>query len=252
MGGKGGSSPDVAGAARVEGIENRKTARDATFANRPDQFNPFGSVQWEQQRTKDPASGENVTRWTQKQQLAAPYQRLVDDETDTLQVYSGMRNNALNRAAQDMQGGADFEQFGEGQGLEYDPSQLRQRAEDAAYGRATSRLVPQFNQREGDTEVKLRNQGLRPGDEAYDRAMGNFNRSRNDAYEQARMGAVGTGRAEAGQAYNQQRGSAEFANALRDKNVEEYLSKRKYNLQEAEALNPITKAGEAMSNFSGA
>ena len=251
MGGKGGSGADLMGAARVEGIENRKTARDATFANRPDQYNPFGAMTWENQQSVDPASGEEVTKWTQQQQLSRPYQQVLNDQTDTLQAMSGMRNNALNRAAQDMAGGADFNQFGDAQGLEYDPTELRGRAEDAAYGRATSRLDPQFQQRGSDMEIKLRNQGLTPGDEAYDRAMGNFNRGRNDAYEQARMGAVGTGKAEASQLYDQQMGSTNFANALRDKNIEEYLAERNYNFEEAERLDPISKTAKTMKSFSG-
>jgi len=126
---------------------------------------------------------------------------LLTDQLSNAQKQSYLQSGAMNRAGESMKDGADFGQFGEGNNLEFDPTQLRQRAEDAAYGRETSRLDPQFSQRSNDMEVKLRNQGLRPGDEAYDRAAGNFDRSRNDAYEQARMGAVGTGRQESQQAY---------------------------------------------------
>lgn len=249
--GKGGSSPDVQGAARVEGIENRKTARDATYANRPDQYNPFGGIRWSQETTTDPGSGEEVTRWVQRQNLGAPYQKLLDDQTDSLQTLSGMQGASLSRAAQDLRGGPDFEQFGAASGLEFDASELRQRAEDAAYQRSTSRLDPRFGQRRNDMEIKLRNQGLRPGEEAYDRAMGNLNRAENDAYEQARRGAVGTGRTEQQQAFGQQMQSTDFANALRDKNIEEYLGQRRYNLEEADLLDPTARVAGVQGSFAG-
>ncbi len=251
MGGKGGSSPDVVGAAKQEGIENRQTARDAAYANRPDQYNPFGSLTWSQQRIKDPATGENVTRWVQQQNLSKPMEYMLNSQLSNAQKMSYAQGLATNRAGEAVQEGVDWDQFGSAQGLEYDPSQLRQRAEDAAYGRATSRLDPQFEQAGSDMEIKLRNQGLTPGDAAYDRAMGNFNRQKNDAYEQARMGAVGTGRQEAAQDFQQQMGSTEFANALRDKSIEETLAKRKYALDEAKALNPTSDVKELMSPYGG-
>lgn len=80
-------------------------------------------------------------------------------------------------------------------------------AGDAIYGRATSRLDPQWEQRASDMETKLWNQGLRPGDEAYDRAQGDFDRARNDAYEQAQYGAtIGAGQ-EAGRMYGMDLGT---------------------------------------------
>lgn len=87
-----------------------------------------------------------------------------------------------------------------------DPSQLRQQAEDSVYNRFTSRLDPQFEQRSEALESRLRNQGLRPGDEAYDMAMENFGRERTDAYQTAAYDANTAGRAEAGQLFGQQLG----------------------------------------------
>ena len=84
-----------------------------------------------------------------------------------------------------------------------DPRDIRGRAEDAAYQSATSRLDPQFEQRNEQLEAKLRNQGLRPGDEAYDTAMENFGRERTDAYQQANYGAIAAGRDEAAQLFGQ-------------------------------------------------
>lgn len=72
----------------------------------------------------------------------------------------------------------------------------RQSVEDALYSRATSRLDPQWGDRESSVEAKLYNQGLRPGDEAYDRAMRDLEFARTDAYQAARDQATAQGGAE--------------------------------------------------------
>lgn len=61
-----------------------------------------------------------------------------------------------------------------------------------AYGAMTSRLDPQWEQAQKSEETKLINQGLRPGMEAYDNAMRVFSQGRNDAYQQAQLGAIST------------------------------------------------------------
>lgn len=249
--GKSSKGPDVVGAAEAQGAIDRETARDANYANRPDQYNPFGNLTWGQQSVIDPATGEETTEWTQSQRLSPSMDYLLNSQISNAQKMSYTQGRAVNRAGMSMNDAADFDQFGAGSDLEFDPSQLRQRSEDAAYGRETSRLDPQFEQAGSDMEIKLRNQGLTAGDEAYDRAMGNFGRQKNDAYEQARMGAVGTGRAESQQAYSQQLGSTEFTNALRDKNIGEYLSKRSFDLKESQALDPTNKVQQLMDPYGG-
>ena len=61
--GKGGGSkrPDVIGGAREPGEQARELAREQTYANRPDQYNPWGSTHWE--ATTD---AERMERWTQR------------------------------------------------------------------------------------------------------------------------------------------------------------------------------------------
>jgi hypothetical protein len=79
----------------------------------------------------------------------------------------------------------------------------RDQAINGAYSQATSRLDPQFAQREEQLRTQLLNQGLDPGSEAYQTQMANFGRDRNDAYSSAMNGAIGQGTA-AGQAiFNQ-------------------------------------------------
>lgn len=64
---------------------------------------------------------------------------------------------------------------------------------DTAYNQlmdqATSRLDPQWNQRQSQMESQLANQGITRGSAAYDQAMQQFGQQRNDAYNQAMMSA---------------------------------------------------------------
>ena len=61
-----------------------------------------------------------------------------------------------------------------------------------SYEAQTSRLDPQWNQREEQTRTRLANQGLMSGGEAYGNEMRDFNSARNDAYQQANLAAIGT------------------------------------------------------------
>ena len=241
----GSKGPDVVGAAEEEGKQERLTAAQATMADRPDQYDPFGSLTWQTGGSDDP------NKWTQQYTLSAPMQNNFDSAMGVTNSMSSLREDAMARAEQEMSGAPDWGQFGQAKGLEFDPTELRQRAEDAAYGRQTSRLDPQFEQRAREKEVKLRNRGLRPGDEAYDNAMGNFNRGRNDAYEQARMGSVGMGMQEANQMFSQEVKSTDMANALRDKNIQEYINKRNFSLNEAQSLDPTAQVKQLRDTYSG-
>ena len=144
-----------------------------------------------------------------------------------------------------MGGAPDWEQFGDVVG--FDPAANRQAAEDAAYGRSTQRLDPQFEKKRADLERQMAGRGLRAGDSAYDSAMSNFNTGRNDAYEMARMGATSEGRDEFG--VNLQ--GNERANALRQQQIQEYLGKRGQSLSEANALSDSMNVGDMVSTYGG-
>lgn len=69
-------------------------------------------------------------------------------------------------------------------------AQARQHAQDAIYGQETSRLDPQWQQRQHDFETQMANQGIDPNSQAYATASGNLNRAQNDAYQQANYGSI--------------------------------------------------------------
>lgn len=67
-----------------------------------------------------------------------------------------------------------------------------QQTADQAYSAMTSRLDPQWQAATQQQQTALANQGLVPGGEAYDNAMRTFNQGKNDAYQQAQLGAIQT------------------------------------------------------------
>ena len=268
MGNKSADTPDVAGAAAAEGEASRVNTMDQTYANRPNQYNTFGSNTWQNEMVIDPATGESVAQWTNREQLSPEMQELYNQDMNMnlgLGATAGSMNNRIHNAyatpmdwasygdplagpqaggpiggnvaptssaATPFAGASDEIIGGNVQGMgggsysgasdELTGAELagttgaeafswdstnRQRAEDASYGRSTSRLDPQWQQKRAEFERTMANRGLRAGDSAFDSGMQNFDRSSNDAYEQARLGSVNQGRLEDQQSWGQAHGA---------------------------------------------
>ena len=87
-----------------------------------------------------------------------------------------------------------------------DPNAFRQRAEDAVYNQAASRLGTQYDSKRNEMEIKMRNQGLAPEDEVWRSQMEGVGNQETDAYAQAQYNATQQGMAEANQMFGQQMG----------------------------------------------
>lgn len=263
MGKSSADAPDVSGAAKEQGTQARILNAEQTRANRPNQSNAWGSTNWTTSQVKNPVTGLYENVWNQEETLNPMLQQSLDSQMAIGAGRSSLAEASMARAWEDQQNPMDFDQYGGPiqfnaeagpQDFNYDMGNQRQVAEDAAYGRATARLDPQFAAREDSMRTQLRNQGLRAGDRAYDSAMENLGKERNDAYEMARLGSVGEGRTEQqlgfGQAAQQAGLNAQFqnqrygqgaqtnqiSNALRQQQVQEDLYKRDFNLSEVDRL----------------
>lgn len=136
-------------------------AQKQGVSDHPDQSSPFGYSQWRQ----DPTTGQ----WSQSTGFNGPLAGAA----------AGIQDQLAANAGQPLMTGED----------------ARNQAITAAYGQATSRLDPQWSQREEQTKAELQAQGLDPSSEAYQREIGNLGRERNDAYTSAMNSAVGQGTA---------------------------------------------------------
>lgn len=233
--------PDYTALATAQANQQNELLGQQTWANRADQYNPWGSQTWSAQAATDPATGKPITQWAQTTQLDPRLQSALDSQIDITQQQSQMAQGLLGRSQQEfgqqMNWGAlpawasapqqrqQLPQYtgayGQGPqqntwdlsrdatpqlqtGLNFGGTQgvngadvSRQRAEDAIYGSATSRLDPQWAKQQSQFDAKMANQGITQGSDAYKDAYADFNRSKTDAYNQAQMSAVTGGGAEA-------------------------------------------------------
>jgi hypothetical protein len=220
-------APDYAAAAEKTAAASLEATKYQTMANRPNTTTPWGTDTW----TTDPNTGASTRRIT----LDPAEQAALDAQQGMDKTRSQTAGGMMNRVKRELGRSVDFSKF-ENYGSLGDPNIRRQHQEDAAYGRATSRLDPYWHDQVQSTDVELRNQGLNPGDEAYDKAMANTTRARTDAYSAAQNDAVTQGRAESDLSYGQDLGTANYSNNLRTQQITEELQKRGWSLNEINAL----------------
>jgi hypothetical protein len=197
--------PDYRGAAEEQAQSSREVTNMQTWANRPTQNTPWGTSEWTTKGVWDPAAQQRVNQWTQNITLDPREQQALDDQMRLKAQRSGLAGGMYERVAQEFDPIMQWDQFQEMGGVpmtpeqealqrslstegltNLDPSQrYSQRAEDAIYGQFERRNEPRFEQERAATDTQLRNQGLRPGDEAYDYAMSQLDQQQNDA----RLGA---------------------------------------------------------------
>lgn len=275
--------PDPVAVANTQGQLNRENIQDLARVNRPNQNTPFGRSTWE----SDP-SGMN---WTNTQEydprLLENYWKQVATENNMMGLADFMRGGVMSTIQDQngwyrpfdpttipsMQATVDpNEVIGQVDlsGIQELPGQNnfgaeRQKVEDALYGRSTGRLDPEWNQRQQALETQLLNQGFTRGSEAYNNAIGDFERQREAAYSGARNDAIAAGggeqsrlfadalagrqqgvgeRYQAGTFYNQagqqdysQRfQSGQYQNAARSQRFGEELAKRQNVMNEWQQL----------------
>ena len=241
MGGK--SSPDFGQVAAAQGEENRESVRDQLFANRPNQYTPWGYTNWEQQQVLDPATGEYTTEWTQTQGLTPELQDILNKQiaiqsgrSDIAGMLTGRLGNEFGQSM-DWSGlnpmgavpEAQYTRPNEVQTELGDPTVLRERAEDMVYGRGAQRLQGQFDAQRQGLETKLRNQGLGPEDAAWKAQMGALAQQETDAYGGLQQQALTQGLTEQQQLWNQGLQGGQFRNQALGQNFQQNLAANQQN-----------------------
>lgn len=206
MGGKGDTSPDkktireYGRVAEEQSEADRRLVEAQTWANRPTQNTPWGTVDWSNEQVWDPSTEQFVNQWTQDVTLTPEEQESLDAQQRIGLGKSELAESQIGRVEDAYASAPNWDELGEyGEftgrdvtgDLDFsgahgvgDPDRYRADAESAIYEQGASRLDPQWEQRQQAAEVRLRSQGLSPGDEAYDTAMANLGRERTDAYNQ--------------------------------------------------------------------
>jgi hypothetical protein len=225
MGGK--SQPDFGDVAASQGEENRQVIQDQLFANRPDQYTPWGYSSWEQTPYTD-AEGNQTMRWSQTQGLTPELQDILNKQvaiqggrSDIAGMLTGRMGaefgNQMDWTGLNPMGQRPTAQYTlpeeVNRNLDYggipgidDPYQTRQAAEDAVYSQAQSRIAPQQQSERAALETKMRNQGLGPQDAAWQSQMQGLGQRHTDQTNQALWSANQAGRDESDSMFGQQMG----------------------------------------------
>lgn len=238
------AAPDYAAAAQETAAGNLEMMELQTRANRPDQYTPWGTLTWEELEgtagTWNPETrrmeGGTEGGWIQNITLNEDQQAALDQQLGITRQRSELAGGLMGRMEDEFGDVMDWDQFGAmGDRIE-GGDYYNQSAEDALYGRSTSRLDPRFEQKREATESQLRNQGLRPGDEAYDTAMLNLGNEETDAYQQAQYGAtIGAG-AEGARMQGMDVSAGGFNTQLRQQQISEEMQRRGFSLNEINAI----------------
>ena len=236
--------PDYEAAAEQTAAGNLEMLEMQTRANRPDQFTPWGSSTWEELEgtagTWNPETrrmeGGTEGGWQQNITLSPQQQQALDDQFGLTADRSRLASGMMGRVEDEFGESMDWDQFGEGEtGLERG-QYYADEAGDALYDRATSRLDPMWEQKNEAMESKLRNQGLRPGDEAYDNAMQTLGFQETDAYNQAQWQATAGAGAEGGRFQQMDRSAIGTNQTLRQQQIAEVMQQRGFSLNEINAI----------------
>ena len=302
-GGKGSApaAPDYTAAAAAQGASSKEVTNMQTYANRPTQNTPFGSVSWGTSAQIDPATGQPVTTWSQNYNLTPDSQAALDSQMAVQKGRSDLAQDFMGRVESEYaqpfnwgglpgRGGnvqaSNFQTMGGTPQLQTQlqnqaNGQERQRIENALF----DRMRPQQEQAQSGLDVKLANQGLTAGSEAYKRAqqaLGDqqsrerFNALEMGGAEMARMQQMQLQNAQFGNtamqnqqamnqntaAFNNQVGQNQFAqgmqqsqyqNQLRNAALAEEMQRRGMSLNEMNALLTGQQVGmQQMPNFNAA
>ena len=293
--GKGGGAPpapDYTGAAEATGAASEKVATQQTYANRPNQYSPFGATTWQPGQTIDPGTGQPVTSWDQISQLNPQAQAALDSQLALTRGKSDLAQNFMGRVAQDYSQPYDWSnlpgmsQAPQAYAMQGQLDPTTQSTNEAAFAdqrnqytqAAMDYMRPEFNFQEEQVRTRLANQGLTPGSEAYNRELGRlhdaqsaqqWNAVKAGGEEQLRMQQMLLGQQgqafgqqqAAGQFYNQGAGqqfgqdlqSASFQNALRQQAIAEQAQQRGMSLNEMNALLTGQQVSPTqMPSFTGA
>ena len=208
-GGGKGSTPDYQGAAQAQGESSKEVTNMQNYANRPDQNTPWGSTSWQSAAQVDPATGQNVTKWTQNQTLNPWAQGALDSQLQLQNQRSGLGQNFMSRVGQDFSQPFDWNNLpstgqniaaqntdaGQTQGnvqgrpMQYGvqgyqlntqgPQQTTGSTNEMGFSQDRNRIEqslfdrmrPEHQFQDEALRTRLANQGLSSGSTAYNRAM---------------------------------------------------------------------------------
>lgn len=233
MGGKGSApaAPDYMGAALTQAAASRELTDVQNWANRPTQNTPWGSSSWVAKAGTDPSTGKPITQWTQNTTVNPQLQDALNDQLAIQSGKSDLAQGFMGRVANEyskpfdwnnlpqMQSAGEAGKLQSGFNFGAPIPQIDSGYRDQVAGQLMQKMQPVHDYQTRGLETKLANQGLRPGSEAYNRAMGQLGQQQAaerynalDASGNEAQRLFGMQMQTAQQGYNQNLGAAQFGN----------------------------------------
>ena len=242
MGGKSSAppAPDYRGAAQEQAQASKENTQYQTWANRPNQYTPWGSSEWNANRSIDPSTGKPITQWDQTINLDPAAQAALDDQQAITSGRSSIAKGMLGDAGTEMQTPDDFwgqlptagqaptaGEYGGNlpeRGQAVDPTGGGQDYAQTAMDRSMSLQGPLMEREVNQLETQLRNQGLSPGTPAYDNAVNDLRNQQGERQGRMAQDAIFQGSGMQDAEFNRQLSAGQYADQQRQAAGQEQLS----------------------------
>lgn len=195
MSGSAPAAPDYTSAAVAQGQQSQQLAAQQTAANRPNINTPWGGISWDTSQGTDAATGTPTTLWSGNVNLTPSEQAALTSQQTEQANRSNAANTLWGASGSTLSTAPDFSGVQKVQGGQYNDAA----AQNAAWGTFENQNEPIFQQQSSQLNTQLANQGLHPGDAAYDTALANLQRNQDTARQSASYGSVLTGLQGAGE-----------------------------------------------------
>lgn len=214
------AAPDPYETARAQGQINRETAIANARLNNVNQYTPYGNLIYKE---IDPVDG--TPRFESRVELSPEQQQILDYQTQGDIGTAKLGVEQLGRITNAVSTPYSYDGLPETFGGASQEEAIR-RAEEAL----NARTANQYARDEEKLRSRLVNQGIGQGSKAYQSEFDALNRARNDARQQAILGA-------------QQYGQTAFGESLarRQQAIQEYDAQRNAPLNEYTALTSGTQ-----------
>lgn len=253
MGKKAPNPPDMTAAAEKQGQASKEITNMQTWANRPDINTPWGNQSWTPTHVRDPATGQDVTKWVQNNTLNPQEQAAKDAQDRITSGKSGIAEGLMKRAGGELNKPIDYNSAIKLQGMSGDPGAFYNKAGDTIMNQFKRYQEPQMAQQLDAKKAELVAQGLQPGDQAYDSAMTGLQNqqsmSRQNAMDEATKQSWQVGN----QTFQNQMQQTGFNNTTHQGQIADMLQQQGFSLNEINSiLNGQQINMPTMPNFSQA
>lgn len=230
------ATPDYVGAAQQTADASAATTQSQTYANRPNVNTPWSQQTWQATPTWDPTTGTYVNQWTQNTNLVPDAQKALNSQIGAQKNISQTADTLTVQANDQLTKPVDWNNF---TGLAKTPGtadSYATKAGDAAYQQYINRNQPLQKTALDEQKTQLYNQGLKPGDAAYDTAMKNLENQQSDANTQASLGATQFGVQGGAAMQGEDLAAGNFQDQTRQQQISEDLQQRGFTTNEINAM----------------